>query len=395
MIELARLRQETPGCRTVTHLNNAGASLSPQPVIEAVARHLVDEQSMGFYEAEDAARPALARFYASIATLLNCGVDEIAYCENSTRAWDMAFYSVRLERGDRILTCQTEYASNFLAMLQVAERKGVEIGVIPGDGSGQIDVAALDRMIDKRTKLIAVTHVPTGGGLVNPVAKVGAIARAHGVMFLLDACQSVGQLPVDVQAIGCDLLAGTGRKWLRGPRATGFLYVHKSILDRLDPIFIDLHAADWVSERSYRLRPDAKRFENWESNVAGRIGLAVAVDYALAIGIDRIAERNGKLAAGLRQQLERIPGVSVEDRGEDKCAIVTFQLSGVDAASLRDQLRARKINVSVSTVGYSRLDYEPRGLTTIARVSPHYYNSEAELELFTSAVAQFGAATNS
>src|SRR5689334_14728220 len=232
-IDLARARRETPATDHLLHFNNAGAGLMPQPVLDAVLDHLRLEAAMGGYEAETQAAAALERTYDVAAALLHCTRDEIAVVENATRAWDMAFYSVPLEPGDRILTAQAEYASNYIAYLQVARKTGATVEAIPNDESGQISVAALRDAIDDRVKLIAMTHVPTNGGLVNPAAAVGRVAREAGVLYLLDACQSVGQMPIDVQAIGCDMLSGTGRKYLRGPRGTGFLYVRQSVLERL------------------------------------------------------------------------------------------------------------------------------------------------------------------
>ncbi len=380
--DLERARAETPGCARVLHFNNAGAGLMPQPVLDAVIAHLEREAYTGGYEAADAAHAAIERVYNATAALIGCQPDEIAMVENATRAWDMAFYSLSFRPGDRILTAMAEYASNYIAYLQVAARTGVVVEAIPNDETGQLSVDALRRMIDERVKLIAITHVPTNGGLVNPTAAVGAVARAAGIPYLLDACQSVGQLPVDVEALGCDMLSATGRKYLRGPRGTGFLYVRRTMLERLDPPFLDLHAATWVARDRYEIRPDARRFENWETNYATRIGLGVAIDYALGWGIEATWARIRSLAALLRERLDGLPGVAVRDIGVEQCGIVTFTVAGHDPSRLVDALLARGINVSFTTRVGTRLDMEARGLSAMLRASVHYYNSEDEIERF-------------
>jgi cysteine desulfurase/selenocysteine lyase len=262
-IDIAQARRDTPAVDSIVHFNNAGAALMPTPVMAAQLRHLQLEADTGGYEAAAAASDQMEAVYDSLAQLLNADRTEIALVENATVAWDMAFYSVGFAPGDRILTAEAEYVSNYIAFLQVARRTGAVVEVVPSDAAGELDLDELDRMIDRRVKLIAITHVPTNGGLVNPAAAVGRIARAHGVLYLLDACQSVGHMPIDVAAIGCDMLSATGRKYLRGPRGTGFLYVRRGILDQLDPPFLDLQAATWVAPDRYEIRPDARRFENW------------------------------------------------------------------------------------------------------------------------------------
>ncbi len=386
MIDLDKIRADTPSCKNVLHFNNAGSSLMPTPVFEALQRVLRDENDVGGYEAERRAQDDIQAFYAEFAGLLNAEPDEIAFVENATRAWDMAFYGLQLKPGDRVITHGSEYASNYLALLQQSRRLGFEIDLVPSDEFGQIDVGALDGMIGPQTKLIAITHVPTQGGLVNPAAEVGKIARKHGVLYLLDACQSVGQLDVDVAHIGCDVLSGTGRKFLRGPRGTGFLYVRKGILDRIDPPFVDLLSAKWTEANDFELTPGAKRFENWESYVAGRVGLMEAVRYARGIGLASIEARVIELARDLRVALGDVKGVSVHDLGEKKCGIVTFTKDGIDPRAMADSLRADGINVSVSPVTAARLDLEPRNLAALVRASVHYFNTHEEIARFVEVV---------
>jgi cysteine desulfurase / selenocysteine lyase len=387
MLDLDALRADTPACRDIVHFNNAGASLMPDPVYDALTAHLALERRVGGYEAARAVSADLAAFYTEFAALLNADPDEIAYAENATRAWDMAFYGLPLQPGDRILAHASDYVSNYLALLQQAKRRDLHIDLVPSDGAGQIDTAALEAMITPRTRLISLTHVPTQGGLVNPVAEVGRIARKHGLIYLLDACQSVGQIALDVASIGCDILTGTGRKFLRGPRGTGFLYVRKGFLPQIDPPFIDLHSATWTGPGSFSLDPTAKRFENWESFVAGRIGLMQAVRYANKIGLDVIEQRVTHLAATLRSALAGIPGVTLHDQGTQKCGIVTFTKAGEDAEAIRIRLHSAQINLSVSPRSYALLDFDARGLTSLVRASVHYYNTEAEIERFVDVLA--------
>jgi cysteine desulfurase / selenocysteine lyase len=390
-LDVARARQETPGSAHVLHFNNAGAALMPQPVLEATRDYLDLEAQIGGYEAADREEAALERVYGAAAQMLGCDPDEIAFIENATRAWDMAFYALPFAPGDRILTARAEYVSNVVAFLQVAENTGAVVEVIPSDETGQVSVEALADMLDERVKLIAITHVPTNGGLVNPAAAIGKVAREAGITYLLDACQSVGQMPVDVNEIGCDILSTTGRKYLRGPRGTGLLYIRRGLYQTLEPPFLDVHAANWVAADRYEIRDDARRFENWETNFAGKVGLGVALDYALDWGMGAIWERVQDLAARLRAGLDEIPGVAVRDIGAERCGIVTFTVAGIAATEVQRRLTAQAMNVTVSSVDSTRFDMEARGLAEVVRASVHYYNDEAEIGSFCTEVRAMSA----
>jgi selenocysteine lyase/cysteine desulfurase len=389
VIDVARVRADTPGCREVVHLNNAGAALPTRTVLDTVIEHLELEARVGGYMAADLVAERSAAVYASVAALIGAAADEIALVENATRAWDMVAYSLAasFRPGDRVLTSQSEYASNVIGLLQLAARTGTSVEVVPDDHTGQLSVDALANMLDERVRLVAVSWIPTQGGLVNPAAAIGAVTRAAGVPYLLDACQAAGQLPIDVDAIGCDFLSATGRKYLRAPRGTGFLYVRRDWIERIDPVFLDVHAAQWAPGDRVVTRDDARRFESWERSVANQLGLGAAVDQALTLGAAAIAERVVALGRALRGQLAEIDGVTVHDRGVELCGIVTFTVDGVDVYELANELRAQGINISVSTVDFARYDFEARGLTAVNRASVHYYNTEEELTRLLDAVA--------
>ncbi|MES2221330.1 MAG: aminotransferase class V-fold PLP-dependent enzyme [Acidobacteriota bacterium] len=395
-IDIARVRAETPGCEKVLHLNNAGCSLPPTPVLERVKTHLDLEAAIGGYEAEDDATEEHERVYISLAKMLGCAASEIALVENATRAWDAAFYALaeKFQLGDKLVTASNEYVSNYLALLQVARRRGTEIIVVPNDPSGEISLTALEAVIrqhGQRVKLIALTHVPTNGGLVQPAEAVGRIARRNHIPYLLDACQTAGQMPLQVEQLGCDMLAATGRKYLRAPRGTGFLYIRQSMLEQLEPTPIDMSSAEWSAQQEYTLRPDARRFEISAGSVACRLGLGVAVEYAMALGLDNIAARVNALAEQLREKLADVSGVTVRDLPgsgkQPRCGIVTFTHETYEARTIVARMRKQKINVRVTPVSSTRIDMEQRGLPAMVRASVHYYNTEEEIARFVKTVA--------
>lgn len=389
MLNIKELREETPGSSNVLHLNNAGAALAPKTVVDAIKQHLDLEASIGGYEAASKAKDRIDGFYHAAAELINCKPHEIAFLENATRAWDMAFYSIEFKRGDKILTCAAEYASNYLAFLHRAKQAGVIIEVVNNDSFGQIDLNDLKNRIDRNVKLIAITHVPTQGGLINPAEEIGAIANQYKIPYLLDTTQSVGQMPIDVQSIGCDFLCATGRKYLRGPRGTGFLYVKNEMIQQCNPPFIDLHAARWIADNQFILSDTATRFETWEQNYAAKIGLGVAIRYALDLGLETIWERIQFLAKKLRSELATIPGVTLLDLGKNQCGIVTFICKNKSPQQIHAYLASKRINVSISILEYARLDMGMRNIPELIRASVHYYNTEEEIDVFCNEIRQF------
>jgi cysteine desulfurase/selenocysteine lyase len=388
--EIEEFRADTAGCVPgKIFFNNAGASLQPRPVVERVIEHLRLEEQIGGYEASDQLAAEREAVYASLGRLVGANADEIAITESATRAWDMAFYSLAFKPGDRIVTAQNEYSSNAIAFLQMARRKGAEIKVVPASATGEIDLQALEQIL--RTggaKIVALTHIATNNGMVQPAAEVGKLTRRYGVPFLLDACQSVGQMHLDVDALGCDLLSAAGRKFLRGPRGTGFLYVRRSILDKLDPPFLDNHAADWSATDAFTMRPDARRFEAFESSLALALGLEVAAEYAVQIGLDRIQARVQQLAASLRERLAAIDGIKVTDTGTIRSGLVIFIHDRIPSADLASQVAARNIVVRVSPRFGTRHDEKLSGLGELLRASVHYYNTEEEIERFCGVLAE-------
>lgn len=383
---LDQVRRDTPGVENVLHFNNAGSALPPQIVVDTVVEHLHREAAIGGYEAAAEAADRLEAVYTSLAQLIGAQPDQIGVVENATRAWDMAVYGYPFQKGDRVATSRAEYVSNVIALLQLRERFGIDIVLIDDDANGQIDLELLEAELARGVAMVALTHVPTNGGLINPAEEVGALCEQYDAFYVLDACQSAGQVPLDVNRIKCDVLSGTGRKYLRGPRGTGFLYAGPRALERIVPPFLDLHAARWVDEATYEIRDDARRFENWETNYAGKLGLGAAVDYAIALGVEETSQRTLALADELRVALTGLPGVAVHDKGLVRGGIVTFAADDCAAEALHAHLSAQQINTSTSPADHARLDLPHRGLPTLVRASVHYYNTSAEIARFVEAV---------
>ncbi|MFM8238791.1 MAG: aminotransferase class V-fold PLP-dependent enzyme, partial [Actinomycetota bacterium] len=380
MIDLAVLRADTPGCASVTHLNNAGSALPPRVVTDTVVAHVRREEEIGGYEAHAEAADRVAAVYDSVARLVHAPRERVALVESATAAWDRGLQAIAfgqdIEPGDRFLVSAAEYASNVIPLLQLAQRTGGRVEFIPDGADGTTDVEALGAMLDERVRIVAITHAPSQNGLLNDVVGIGDMLRINGspAWYIVDACQSAGQIPLDMGRIGCDVLSATGRKFLRGPRGTGFMVVSQRLLDEAEPFPLDLHGATWESDLEFAVQPGARRFESWEKSYAALLGMGAAIDYALECGIDELRARIDVLAQGLRARLSEIPGVRVRDRGATKTGIVT--ISAPDPAAIVAGLRAEGINTSHSTPDYARHDFAQHGITGLVRISPHAYNTD-------------------
>ena len=377
-----RWREDTPGCAKQIHLNNAGSGLMPRAVLEAITAHLNREANFGGYESADDAEAAVAEAYANVARVLGAQPRNIAVVENSTVAFFQALSAFDFKAGDAIVTTRNDYISNQLAYLSLARRHGVEVRRAADLVSGGVDPQSVKELLrDPRTRLLAVTWVPTNSGLMQPVEALGEAAEAAGVPYLVDGCQAVGQIPVDVARLRCDFFSGTARKFLRGPRGIGFLSVSDRALQRGDfPLYIDMRGADWVSADSFAPAPDARRFENWEFAYSLVLGLGEAARYALEVGVERGGRRARDLAATLRSRLSGIGGIRVLDRGKDLAALVTIEVAGWDARELSKLLRTHGINTSASLRAYAVIDMDEKRAATALRLSPHYYNTEEEVD---------------
>jgi selenocysteine lyase/cysteine desulfurase len=387
---IARWRADTPGCERITHLNNAGASLMPRPVGEAIRAHLDLEQQVGAYEAADAESDAIQKGYVAMGRLLGADARNVALVQNSTVAFAQALSAFDLGPGDIVLTSRSDYASNQIMYLSLARRRGVVVVRAPDAPQGGIEPNAVREVIRRRRPaLVALTWIPTNSGLVQPVEAVGEICRDAEVPYLIDACQAVGQLPIDVRALQCDYLSGTARKFLRGPRGLGFLYVSDRALSAgAHPLLVDMHGADWTDTDAFELHPDARRFETWEFAFALVLGLRAAAEYALKVGVESGGRRASELAEYAREKLGAVAGVRVLDRGPQLCAIVTVAIAGRDTTQIKLDLRARGINTSSPQREDAVIDMDEKQTLSALRISPHYYNTKEEIDTGVEAIRE-------
>jgi selenocysteine lyase/cysteine desulfurase len=387
---LARWRADTPEVGRLNHLNNAGAALAPLAVRRAVTDYLDREAALGAYETAEASADQIRSASEGVGALIGARGRNVALTQNATTAFAQAMAAFDFHPGDRILTSRADYASNQIMYLALARRLGVEVVRIPDAPEGGIDPEALEReAARRRPALVALTWVPTNSGLVQPVEAVGAVCLRREVPYLVDACQAVGQLEVDVNQVGCDYLSATARKFLRGPRGIGFLYAADRVLDAgAYPITVDMHGATWSDPDRFTLTPDARRFESWEISYALVAGVGAAAAYALEVGIPVAAARASALAAYARERLAEIDGVRVLDRGPALCAIATAAIAGRDAATLKLALRARGINTSAADREDAVIDMDEKGTASALRISPHYYNTADEIDAAVAVLAE-------
>lgn len=384
-------REDTPGVAGRVHLNNAGAGLMPGRVMSAITDHLQRELLRGGYEAEQEAAESIRGAYTAVGKLIGAAAVNVAIVENATVAFFQALSSFDFQRGDVIVTTRNDYISNQLAYLSLARRCGVVVQRAEDLASGGADPDSVRELLrSPKARLLAVTWVPTNSGLIQPVEALGEIAAAAHVPYLVDACQVVGQLPIDVAKIRCDFLAATARKFLRGPRGIGFLFASDQVMERGQyPLYVDMRGATWQSQDTFELVADARRFENWEFSYALVLGLGEAARYAAEVGVARGGGRARALAAKVRLKLNDVAGLRVLDKGAQLGAIVTVEVGGWDASDLVKELRSRNINTSAAVRDDALIDMDQKRATSALRISPHYYNTEAEIDLVCEALPEF------
>jgi cysteine desulfurase / selenocysteine lyase len=391
-LNVEALRAATPGCRDVAFLNNAGSSLPTQVTLEATISHLRREAIIGGYKAADEAAEVIQGARATAARLLGAHAHEIALTPSDTAGFAKVFWGMVtggvLTNGSRVVVDQVAYNSHYMGLLQLQRTHSIKIEVFPSNPDGSIDVSLIEETLDQQpTALVMSTTIGTHCGLINPIAAVGAACKTRSIILMVDACQAIGQLPVHVDQIGCDVLTSTGRKWLRGPRGTGLLYVRDSLADRCDPPGIDVVSGNWNDPYDYSLVSGAMRFEEFESSVAARVGFANALTELETLGVQNVRNRLINLSEHLRNGLTAA-GAIVHDGTGERSAIVTWSVPGVDPTAVVEAANQANITINASIAAFARLDMGAKDQTSVARATPHIYNTTEELDRLVEVVAK-------
>ncbi|WP_288243301.1 aminotransferase class V-fold PLP-dependent enzyme [uncultured Chryseobacterium sp.] len=384
------IRQDTRGLSDgKIFMNNAGSSLMPSIVVDSMIEYLESEEQLGGYETMNRKADALEEFYDEAARLINTKPSNIAFATSATEAYAKALSSIVFKEGDVIITTTDDYISNQITFISLQKKLNIKIIRTKNLPDNELDLEDLESLINKHNpKLIAVTHIPTNSGLIQDVESVGKLCKQYDVLYLVDACQSVGQLAVDVEKIGCDFLSATGRKFMRGPRGTGFLYVSDKVLEQdYAPLLLDMRGADWTEFDNYELYKTAKRFENWEVSYASLIGFTKALQYANNIGMHAIEHYNKGLSERLRENL-RSSGFSVWDWGKNLSSIITFSAPDGDLEKIQNVLKENNIFFSVTHKNSALIDFTRKNINGIVRLSPHYFNTVEEIEMVSDILKQ-------
>ncbi len=387
-MNIHELRNDTEGCNSVIHFNNAGAALMPKPVAKAIRDYITEEENYGGYEVADRKINELNSFYNHAAKLLNTKPGNIAFTTNATDSYNRALSSIPFKANEVVLLSKNDYPSNFIACLSLQKRFGIKIELVENTATGEIDLEDLEKKIKQfLPKLISVTHVPTSSGIVQPVNEIGNIIKNYDAVFLLDACQSIGQMPVNAAATHADFISGTFRKFLRGPRGAGLLYVSdKALQSGYEPLLPDIRGADWIAENRYKEVNNAKRFEDWETAYALMTGSTAALQYALNLGIEAVEARNTMLNDKLRNDLRTYCNIETLDRGKKQCSIITFKAGNLSMEATKEFFRDKGINIYATSKTSAQIDFEEKNVDWVLRVSPHYYNTAEEIDIFIDAV---------
>lgn len=362
---------------TFINFNNAGSSKNSNKVIKTIIAYLEEEQKLGGYLAAKLNRPKILNFYRVFSKLIKCKKSEISFLPSSTYGWNFFLNSISFKKNDNVIIFENEYGNNFISLLK---KKNLKIKVSKLSHDGQVCFESLKENIDRNTKLVSVCHISSQCGNLIDVQKVGKIVKEinRNTLFLVDACQSIGQIDINVRKINCDVMIGSGRKYLRGPRGTGFIFIKDDLKKNLSPIISDSFSCKIVNMKKIIYKKNY--FETFEYSPALLLGLTEAIENIHSIGIKKIQKKIKKLSLYFRLKVRKLNGVIIF---ENECLISginTIIINGFSTKEVLDYLLKKKILCSISDNKTSYHFFKTRKRKSLLRLSFHYYNDFKEID---------------
>ena len=378
----------------IDYLNNAGAGLMSPATVETITEYLKLESKIGAYHAAAESKSLMQDFYLNAAKIINADSDtEIAFTDSASRGWNMVVYGAKLKKGARIITLASEFGTNLVTLFDLAKRIEGTVAIINCDSKGTFFFDELEAELKKGAALVAISHAVAHGSIVNPVNEVGVLAKKYGAIYIVDGCQAVGQFKVDVQQIQCDAYMTTGRKWLCGPRGTGFLYVKKSSLfhaTQLDLASADLVLNSLSKVTDVEIRKDAKQFELWERSISNMLGLSSAINDCLFKNISVISEQIQYLSNKLRYLAYSNSNLNIIGEIESLSGILGFYLNDESKEeTLKEEFKKNGISISTMSDWDCPLHFPKTGAKSIFRLSPHYTTSGETIDLASKIITSF------
>lgn len=384
--------------KPLVYLDNAATSQKPQAVLDAMVHYYEADNAnvhRGVHTLSARATEAYEGARDKVAAFINASSrDEIVFTRNASEAINLVAYAwglSNLGKGDEILLSVMEHHSNLVPWQLIAQRTGAVLKHVPLTDTQEFDLAAFHQLIGNKTKLVAVNHVSNTLGCINPVREIVEVAGKYGAKVLIDACQSVPNMPVDVQALGCDWLVASGHK-MCGPTGAGFLYGKLEVLQAMPPFLGGGEMIQDVSldHATYAALPH--KFEAGTPAIAEAVVLGAAIDYLSNIGMDRIADYEHFLTAYLYEKITQVPQVTLygpapQKDGSGRAAIATFTVDGVHAQDLSTLLDQSGIAIRSGHHCTQPL-HHILGVNSTARASLYFYNTPAEIDAFISSLEE-------
>jgi cysteine desulfurase / selenocysteine lyase len=367
------------------YLNNAGAGIMSTKTYEVIINYLKLEREIGAYHAAAKSKTLSDNFYINAAKLINANSpSEIAYMDSASRGWNMIVYGTPLKKGDTILTLSSEFGTNLITLFNYAKLNDFKVCVIKCDINGSFLIEEIENKLKEGAKLIAISHAVAHGSIINPVEEIGKLAKKYGAYYIVDGCQTVGQIKVDVQSIQCDAYMTTGRKWLCGPRGTGFLYVKSS--SQMRTTQLDLASADLIFDDNLNLirievRNDAKQFELWEKSFANLLGLSSAIEECLESKIEVISVKIQELSNKLRFAASSNENIKLIGKTISLSGILGFYLDDYSKESyVQNEFDKFDLRISTMSDWDCPMHFPKNGANKIFRLSPHFYTDNDTIE---------------